>query len=567
MHSNDLVVFFLGLSMLLGSAHLFGEAARRLGQPIVVGEMLAGLLLGPTFLGHVAPTFQRWLFPETGPSAIALHGLVSLAVALLLLVAGLEVDLSSAWRHGRSAMAVAAAGLLAPLILGGGLCYVAPSWWGMPESGNPELFAVFFGAALAVSALPVIAKIFLDLDLLRSDFGIVVLVAATLNNLAAWLLFSVVLGGEQSGSPISYVVLHTVAYVAFMLSVARYAANRALPWVQAHLSWPSGVLGFILVVGLAGAAITEAIGIHAIFGAFLAGIALGDSAHLREHTREIVRRFVEGILAPIFVAAIGLKVNFVAELDVLLVTRVVLVGVVTKVFFCAFAARRVGLDRAEAWAVGWAMNARGEIGIILSLLAWEAGIIREELFVALVALALITSAIVGPMLKRLLRRARQWTLASSLDRKLCVLNLDAADAETAIKRLAAVGAERAGLEPDLVAAAVLGREELMGTGLGDGVAVPHARPPGIKAPLVVAGVARYGLDFDAPDGEPVRLIFLVLTPPDDGVAQVELLASITRLTRDRRTREEALAATSPTAFLAALRVADVMRTVTDPVAP
>ncbi|MHB1562399.1 MAG: cation:proton antiporter domain-containing protein [Isosphaeraceae bacterium] len=556
--SGEVTVFFLGLATLLGLAHLFGEGARRLGQPAVIGEMAAGLLLGPTVLGAIAPRFQSWLFPSSGPAAVALDGVVALAVALLLLVAGLEVDLSALWRQGRAGLSIALAGVAVPLGVGGLLAWSMPGWWGIPLEGRPGLFAVFFGTALAISALPVIAKILLDLDVFRTDFGMLVLVAATLNNLIAWLVFSVVLGGRAGDQPIGYTIGLTVGFVAAVLTLGRWAADRALPWVQAHLAWPGGVLGFLLVTGLIGAATTESIGIHAIFGAFLAGIALGDSPHLREHTRQIVHRFVEGVLAPIFVAAIGLEVNFIDKFHPWLVLRVLAVGIAVKVIGCGLAARAGGLRGPEAWAVGWAMNARGELGIVLGLLAWHAGVIRERLFVALVVLAVVTSAIAGPVLKVLLRRGRSWSLASALDERLCLVDLEADDASDAIRQLAAVAAERAFLSADWVAEEVLRREAIMSTGVGQGVAVPHARLINLKEPLVVAGLFRTALDFDAPDAEPVRLVFLLLTPHADATAQLQILGSIARLVRDPHVRSDALAARSPTALLAALRIGDVL---------
>jgi Kef-type K+ transport system membrane component KefB/mannitol/fructose-specific phosphotransferase system IIA component (Ntr-type) len=559
LQSGDLTVFFLSLAVLLGSAHVLGEASRRLGQPAVLGEMLAGFLLGPTVLGTLAPAFQTWLFPRDTPAAVARDALVALGVALLLLAAGLEVDLAAAWRQGRAALAVALAGLLVPFLAGGLLAWLLPGWWGIPLEGQPELFAVFFGTALAVSALPVIARILLDLDLFQTDFGVLTLVAATLNNLLVWLTFAVVLGGRAGGQAVLSTLGLTVGFVVLVLTLGRWAADRALPWVQAHLAWPGGVLGFVLMAGLVGAAVTEAIGIQAIFGAFLAGIALGGSSHLREHTRLLVARFVEGVFAPIFVAAIGLEVDFVAHFSPGLVLRVLALGVAVKVLGCAAAARLGGLRGAEAWAVGWAMNARGELGIVLGLLAWRAGVIRERLFVALVLLALATSAVAGPMLTLLLRRGRPWSLATLLDSRLCVTDLEEANAPAVIRRLSAVAAERAQLNPEAVAEAVLRREAVMGTGIGHGVAVPHARLAGLKGPVVAAGVSRRGLDFDAEDAEPVRLVFLLLTPASDHGAQVKILASLARLIRDPQVRQEAVAARTPTALLAALRVGDALQ--------
>ncbi|MGC8642386.1 MAG: cation:proton antiporter [Isosphaeraceae bacterium] len=559
LHAADLTVFFLGLGVLLGSAHALGEVARRLGQPAVIGEMVAGLLLGPTVLGSVVPALQAWLFPAHGPAAVALDAVIALAVALLLLVAGLEVDLSAVWRQGRAALVIALAGLLVPLVLGGSLAWLMPGWWGIPLQGMPWTFAVFFGTALAVSALPVIAKVLLDLDLFQTDFGMLALVAATLNNLLAWLIFSVVLGGREGAHSMAYTIGLTVGFVTLMMTVGRWSADRALPLVQAHLAWPGGVLGFLLVAGLVGAAITEAIGIHAIFGAFLAGIALGDSPHLREHTRHIVHRFVEGVLAPIFVAAIGLEVNFVTKFDPWLVLRVLALGMAVKVLGCAVAARLGGLRGGEAWGMGWTLNARGEMGIVLGLLAWQEGVIRERLFVALVVLAITTSALTGPMLKRLLRREKAWSLASVLETGLCIPDLDAGDVTDAIRRLSTVAADRAVLDRNWVAEAVLQREALRGTGIGQGVAVPHARLINLKAPLVVVGRCRNGLAFDAPDNQPVRLVFLVLTPVNDSGSQVRILGSIARQVRISEVREAAFAARTPTALLAAFRIADALQ--------
>lgn len=556
MSSHDVTILFLGLAVLLAAAHALGELARRVGQPVVVGEMFAGLLLGPTCLGAIAPNVQHWLFPHEGPAAIALDAVVALAVALVLLIAGLEVDLSSVVRLGRPAILIALAGLLAPLAIGGGLAWLAPEWWGMPPQGTPGAFAVFFGAALAVSALPVIAKLLLDLDLFQTDFGMLVLIAATINNLLAWLAFSVILGNRSGEHALAYTLTLTIGFVVLTLTLGRWAADKVLVWVQAHLAWPGGVLGFLLLSCLVGAAATEAIGIHAIFGAFLVGVALGDSPRLREQTRHIMHRFVEGILAPVFVAAIGLEVNFIANFRPGLVLRVLALGISVKVIGCWLAGRGGGLGGREAWAVGWALNTRGELGIVLGLLAWQAGVIRERLFVALVVLAVATSALAGPMMQRLLRRGRIWSFSSALDGLICVPDLQGATAYEAICELAGLAAEHVGVDPDAAIAAVLEREAEMGTGLGSGIAVPHARIDGLKGAVVAVGLAPQGIAFDGIDLQPTRVVFLILTPLADTELQLQILAAIARLSHEPRLLEEIERATTPTALLAALRVAD-----------
>lgn len=556
---GQLSVFLLGLALLLGSAHLFGEMARRLGQPVVIGEMIAGLLLGPTCFGWAAPEAQSWLFPHAGAAATALDGIVMLAVTLLLLVAGMEIDLSSVWRQGKATIYVATAGGLAPFAVGAGVAWLWPAYWGMPVGGEPQAFAIFFGTALAVSALPVIAKILLDLDLFQTDFGVLVLVTATLINLFAWLVFSLVLGEREAGASLTYKILLTIGFAVAMLTLGRWIADHLLIWVQANFTWPAGVLGLALVAGLLGAAVTHALGIHAIFGAFLTGIALGQSPHMREQTRHVVHKFVEGILAPIFVAAIGLEVNFITKFQPVLVASVLAIGISTKLFSAWAAARLAGRPSMEAWGVGWALSARGELGIVLGLLAWQHGVIRERLFVAIVTLAIVTSGLAGPMLKRLLRREKLWTLGGLLDARGCLLGQTAHSPAEAIQSLAVLAAERAKLNADDVARAVLAREAIMGTGLGQGIAAPHARIPGLAAPVLVVGTSATGVPFEGLDNEPVRLIFLCLSPEEDASAQLQIMAAIGRLAREPGLLQEAMAARNSTELLGVLRVAEVLQ--------
>lgn len=558
LHGSELTVFLLGLAVLLGSAHLMGDLARRWGQPTVVGEMFAGLLLGPTVFGWIAPDAQLWLFPHSGPAATALDGIVILAVTLLLLVAGMEVDLSSVFRQGREAVYISLLGVIIPLAAGAAAAWFAPQFWGMPTDGDPARFSMLFGTALAVCALPIIAKILLDLDLFQSDFGVLVLVSATLNNLIAWLIFSVVLSEEEGGMSTVSVVLLTVGFAVGMLTIGRWIADRCLSWAQANLSWPSGVLGFALVAGLLGAAFTDSLGVHAIFGAFLTGIALGESPHMREQTRHVVHRFVEGFLAPIFVAAIGLEVNFIANFSPVLVFSVLLFGIGVKTLSVWGAARLAGCKPIEAWGAGWALNARGELGIVLGLLAWEAGAIRESLFVALVVMAMFTSALAGPMLSWLLRREKPLSLGSLLDAKSCIVNLEGRTVEDVIHSLSELAAERLSLDARDVERAVLAREEIMGTGLGRGIAVPHARIHGLAKPLVLVGASADGVPFFGLDDEPARVIFLILTPDDDPGSQLQILAEIGRFSHHPDLVKQAMAARSATDLIGAIRVAEAL---------
>ena len=552
-------MIFLSLGLLLLAARLLGELARRCKQPALLGELLAGVLLGPTVLGHLAPGAAAALFPASGAQAEAFAGITALAVVLFLLVVGMEISLGAVLRQGRAALAVSAGGILAPFAIGYAVATAAPRLLGMSAGADATIFALFFATAMAISALPVIAKTLMDLGLLRSDFGLVVISAAICNDLVGWTIFAVVMGMIGAGAhhggglPVSATVALTLLIFASALTAGRWLMHRILPWIQAHLQWPGGVLGFILALALLGAALMEAIGLHAILGAFLVGVMTGDSHHLRARTRLVIEQFVAAFFAPLLFAAIGLRVDFYANFDPVAVAAVLAIACTGKVLGCAAGARLAGMAPRVSWAVGFAMNSRGMMEIVLGTLALQAGIINERTFVALVVMALVTSALAGPLIQRALRRRRALRFADHLAGRNFVLELAASDRDGAIRELCRLVAGNAGLDAELVAAAVLARERAMSTAVGNHLAVPHARLAGLAAPVVAVGLSRPGLAFDAPDGEATHIVVLVLTASADDGEQLELLADVARTFATIPARAQAEAVRSYTEFLALVR--------------
>ena len=555
---SDLSTIFLALAVLVGVARLLGEAARWIHQPAVLGEILAGVLLGPTVFGRIAPALQSALFPATGNVPIVLGGISSLAVVLFLLVAGMEVDLTAAFRQGKAAVRIAVWGMLCPFVLGLAAAMLFP---GVIMKNAGPVFPVFFATALSISALPVVAKILKDLNLIKTDLGAVVVSAATINDLIGWMLFAMVLGlvgsaGHASPEvfPIWVVIALTLAFVAFTLTAGRWAIHRAMPLLQAHTSWPAGVLGMALAGAFVCAAFTEYIGIHAIFGAFIFGVAFGDTPHLRERTRSTLDQFISFIFAPLFFASIGLRVDFVSNFSLLPVLIVLVIAVVGKLGGCYAAGVLSGLDRRESLAIGFAENARGAMEIILGLLALHAGIIDEELFVALVVMAMLTSMAAGWTMEKVLNRPKPLQFVDLLSARGFLPEMIAATNEAAIGELAAAASAMTGLSEREIRDRTWEREALIPTGLPGGVAIPHARLPGLARPVVVFGRSTGGVDFDAPDGHPAHLVFLILTPENDPRPQLEIISGIAReFSRGGRAKEVARCQ-GFTELLAALRV-------------
>ncbi|MCL4235599.1 MAG: cation:proton antiporter, partial [Deltaproteobacteria bacterium] len=458
---DELVRFFLALAVLLATARLLGEIATKYRQPAVLGEILAGILLGPTVFGRLAPGASTWLFPSTGGFPAAFEAFTTVAIVLFLLTAGFEVDLSTVWRQGRSALKVGLTGMLIPFAIGFALARAVPRFVGAEVGSDPLVFALFFGTALSITALPVVIKILIDLNIFRSDVGMIIVSSAILLDLVGWNLFAVVLsvsGAAGAEMSIGATLALTILFAGLMLTFGRLALHRILPWLQAHATYPGGVLGFALVGALACAAFTEWIGIHAIFGAFIFGIALGDSVHLRAQTRAMLENFVGFIFAPIFFASIGLKVDFLANFDPVLTLVILAVGTLGMVTGGTLGARWSGIAPRESLAVGVAMNARGAMEIILGLLALRHGIIGEHLFVALVVIALVTSMTSGTLMQSILRLKRRVRFHDYLSSKTFAAALDPADRDEAIAQLCRLAGQAANLNIDDLTRRVLDRE-------------------------------------------------------------------------------------------------------------
>jgi len=554
---SEITALFLALGLLLASARLLGELARATGLPAVLGEITAGILWGPTVFGTLFPQWSAFLFPLAGGGALAFDGLITLAITLFLLVAGMEIDLSTVWRQGKVALYVALLGMFFPFAFGFTAGWWAPGLLGFQQGAHPLAFALFMATVLSISALPIIAKILMDLNIYRSDLGVIIIAAAVFNDLLGWLVFAMVLGilGVGQMIPLGYTIGMTLIFVLLMILVMPLLLNQILPWIQAHSSWPGGILGFALSFCLLAAAFTEWIGIHAIFGSFLAGVALGDSKHLNERTRTTIEQFVSFIFAPLFFASIGLRVNFVENFNLWLTLVILLLAMSGKILGSTLGARLGGLPMRESLGVSFGMSAQGTMGIILGVLALQFELISQEVFVSLVVMALVTSLLSGPLMQHVLRLKKTRRFVQYLQPQGFVSRLTSTDRWAAIHELAKQAANQLDISPEIITRAAYAREKLMPTGIGQGVAIPHARLTEIDQPVVLVGLSRTGIDFDAPDTTPAKVIFLILAPQDDDGVQLEILADIAATFKVDEIREKVGDVNNYVEFLALVRSA------------
>jgi Kef-type K+ transport system membrane component KefB/mannitol/fructose-specific phosphotransferase system IIA component len=438
-------------------------------------------------------------------------------------------------------------GVVLPLASGVALGFLLPDS-DLVDPTRRSTLALLLGVALSISALPVIAKTLLDLGLFKSDVGLLVMAAAMIDDLVGWLALSLLLGPVRGAGLDLSTFGKTVGLAALLFAVLLLGGRRLIDTLLLRLersgTGASGrVLSLVILLALFGAAATQAIGLHAVFGGFVVGVTVGGSTRVKERTRVAIEDFVLNVFAPVFFASIGLRVDFARAFDLRLCLLVLALATVPKLLGCAIGSRLGGLRWRQAIAVGFGMNARGAMGIILADLAREAGLLTDQLFVALVFMALATSLVSGPAMKQLLyRKEPEEDVVMLLRRGAFVSELHARTPSEAITELVrALGSLLSGIKR-FARDAVLERELVAPTGLGDEVAVPHAAVEGLDRPLLALGRAPRGIDFDSPDGRPARFVFLLLIPPKAYEHEVRILASIARATFDPRAREELAAA-------------------------
>jgi Kef-type K+ transport system membrane component KefB len=414
MSSADFVSFALQIAAMLAVAVLFGQLMRRMKQPAVLGEMFGGILLGPTILGALSPSVHAWLFGAGPGVATARDASIKLGMLFFLFVAGLEIDLSDLRRMGKRAALIGLVGTVLPIVAGVVLVYALPrDYWGPAVQEHFLSFALFVGMNLANSANPVIARILMDLGIMKSEIGATIMTATIFDDLVNWTLFAIILSDIAPTNPAATTSLPVsigmvLLFFVVVLGLGRWFGPRALHWVKQNVSWPTGLIGVSTLIILMTGIVAEKLGIHAFLGAFLAGAALAgrDAEHNKAH--DIVCQFALGFFAPIYFVSMGLNADFISSFDFVMVALILVVAVVSKMGAVLLGAwlARMPINR-ETVAIAVGLNARGATGIILAGVGLANGVIDERIFVAIVVMCLATSLAAGPAMNALLReRAR-----------------------------------------------------------------------------------------------------------------------------------------------------------------
>ncbi len=541
MHDDPILLFLIQVLVVLALARFLGEVFRKFKQPPLAGEILAGVLLGQTVLGNLAPGLFHSLFPHEELS-LAMYGVVSeIGILFLLLVVGLEVHVGSAWKMRNQTFTVAVMGVMVPLVLGSGVAWLAYDQW--VEVPTPRLaFALLVGAGVSITAITVVARLLFDLKIIKSDLGLFLISAMALNELLGWVVLAVVLGLVNAGSAgggidftsLGGTMAGVLGFAAFALTVGRHLTTSALVWMRrVGLPSPATPLSFVVCIGLAGGAITGALGVHPVFGFLLAGMMAGDPEALSEHTRSIIGQMVESIFVPLFFAGICLHVDFASTFNLVLVLAVTALSIGGKFVGAWLGTLMVTMPSEDRLPVAIAHVPGGPMGVLLASVAMEAEVIGPRMFVALVIASILSALVVGPLFTWRLHKNESGDVIGHFARNRFHFDLDVETREDAIQLLAAVAADATpSFDADEVREAVRIREGTWGTGIGNGIAVPHARLPDLAQPIVAVGVSKQGIEWDAVDDRPVHLVFAILTSDTEHDFQLEILSQIARSFRE-----------------------------------
>ena len=406
MNQNEIVIFFVQIATMLCVALVCGQLMRLVRLPAVLGELIGGVLLGPTLLGTFAPNAYAYIFPSTPNIIIGRETLLTISIVLFLLVVGMELNPGQLKTRGLNVVWTSALGIIIPFAMGYGLVMLVPGLWMTQAKDNVFPFALFIGTALSISALPVISRVLMDLNLLKSRLGTVIISSATINDLIGWFLLAVIMNTFiLSGEPHNNVwimLLQILGMFLIILTLGRWIVQRTLRWYERRYSNSGILLGAFILLALLAASAAEAIGIHPIFGAFLIGIAIAQNKEKRGETQETLYQMVNYIFAPLYFVSIGLKANFSASFDLYLVIVLILVASFGKILGATLGARLSKMPFREALAVGFGMNARGAMEVLIASIALQYKIIDQRIFVALIITAFVTTIIAGPMMQHLM---------------------------------------------------------------------------------------------------------------------------------------------------------------------
>src|SRR5215468_9937357 len=404
------VIFLVQLIALMLVGRLLGEAMNRIGQPSVMGMLLGGVLLGPSVLGALWPDLQHAVFPKTPEQKAMLDGVAQFGILLLLLLTGMETDLKLVRTVGKAALSSSLTGVAVPFICGFGLGQLLPEWL-LPHPDQRLLTSLFLGTALSISSIKIVAAVVREMGFTRRKLGLIIVASAICEDSIGWVIIAITLGLAQAGT-IDFMsaaksVLGTAVFLIASFTFGQRIVYFLIRWTNDNFESDFPVITMILVIMGVMALTTHAIGVHTVLGAFVAGVLIGESPILSKHIDERLRGLILAFFMPVFFGIAGLSSDLTVLKDPQL--ALMALGLIAIASFGKFAGAFIGgeiggLTRREAFAIACGMNARGSTEVIVATIGLSMGALSQNLFTMIVAMAVVTTMAMPPMLRWALGR-------------------------------------------------------------------------------------------------------------------------------------------------------------------
>ncbi|HEX3651352.1 MAG TPA: cation:proton antiporter [Rhizomicrobium sp.] len=402
-----ILVAEIALLVLVG--RLLGEAMLRIGQPSIVGQLLAGVVLGPSVFGKLWPQAHDLIFPHSPGQKAMLAAIAQFGVLLLLLLTGMETDLKLVRRARGTAAAVSLTGIAIPFACGFALGQFLPG--SLLPAGHRLVSSLFLGTALSISSIKIVAAVVREMNFMRRNLGQVIVASAIIEDSVGWVIIAVTFGIAQSGGVQGLSLFKTIGGVAVFLAasftIGQFLVFRIIRWVNDNFHGEFAVVSAILIIMAAMALITYGLGVQTVLGAFVAGILIGESPILTEHIQNQLRGLVAALFMPVFFGQAGINadLSILAQPQLLAVTGLIVAIASIGKFSGAFAGGKLcGMSVRESLALGCGMNARGSTEVIVATIGLSMGALTQSLFTMIVTMAVITTMAMPPMLRSALSR-------------------------------------------------------------------------------------------------------------------------------------------------------------------
>lgn len=534
---HNLLIFLIQFAILLGVSKAVGLVFERFKQSSITGEVLVGLLLGPAIFGKFLPEYQSFLFPREPLQISMLETIAWFGNFYLLMETGLDVNFGRIWKQKGQALTISITDLIVPVMLAFIPIYLIHESH-LLDPSRRVIFTLFVSTIMTISALPVAIRVMYDLNILKSDTGFLIVSALTINDLIGWVVFTILLG-IYSQAQIDYVIVtklivYTIGFTILSLTLLRKYVDKAMTVIHNKYGADTGLkTTFVFITGMLFGAITLKIGIHSLFGFFIAGIVLGEAKHFSENDRFVMNRLVHSLFVPVFFANIGLHLDFIKNFNWQLVLLFTVLGIGVRYIGAYLGAILAKQHKTNLQTIAICHTAGGEMHIVVAILALSAGLISQTIFVGIVAASLISTIVFGPWLSNALKQKRKTLLKVVFNKDSIIMNADFKDKQEMISHVSSLIGFKTGITQQIVEQEIQKREEQVSTAMGKGVAFPHARLAGIDHPLIYIIKNQTGLEWDSPDNKPVYWIFFIITPESNPAAQIHILQMLAKTLSDK----------------------------------